>query len=301
MVVEGEPCPLAPTGASYRRVVGQAGTKPGELVYPRAILCTPDGWLYVVDKRGRLQAFDPELRVRRITRVPQMIAGSPTKMSLSSEGKLIVADTHYSRVLTYTRELVLEKAWGRPGSAPGGFRLVPDAREGPGGLLYVADYSSDSARIQLFRGPELVRTFGCFGLEPGQFRRPMALAIDRARGELYVADAENHRIQVLGVADGVFRRSYGGIGSERGQLKFPYDVSVDEEGRAWVVEFGNHRLQVFDRQGRSVGAWGSAGRREGELAEPWGVALGPRGLVYVLDSGNSRIYEIDRAAVLTGG
>ncbi len=75
-------------------------------------------------------------------------------------------------------------------------------------------------------------------------------------------------------------------------------MSVDEEGRAWVVEFGNHRLQVFDHDGHPVGAWGSPGRGEGELSEPWGLALGPRGLVYVLDAGNDRIYELERSQVL---
>src|SRR5581483_2219809 len=95
-----------------------------------------------------------------------------------------------------------------------------------------------------------------------------------------------------------FKRAYGSLGHGPGELRFPYDVSVDEEGRAWVAEFGNHRIQVFDRAGRSLAIWGTPGRREGELAEPWGIALAPRGLVYVLDSGNDRIYELERTAVL---
>jgi DNA-binding beta-propeller fold protein YncE len=230
-----------------------------------------------------------------------MIAGSPTGLAFSSSGKLVVADTHYQRVLTYTRELTLEGAWGRGGTATGGFKLLADAREGRGGLFYTLDYATDLARIQVWRGSEVVRTWGCFGVEPGQFRRPMALAIDAPRGEILVADAENHRIQVLALEDGRWKRTYGGLGPAPGQLKFPYDVEVDEEGRAWVAEFGNHRLQVFDREGRSVATWGTPGRREGELAEPWGVALAPHGLVYLLDSGNDRIYELQRAAVLGAG
>ncbi len=297
----GDPPVIAPPGASYKRITGRRGMGLGELAYPRAIVCGEDGAIFVVDKRGRLQVFGPDFRARVLVRTPQLLAGAPTGLALSRDGKLLVADTHYARVLTYSRDLALESSWGRPGSRAGGFLYLADAREGPGGVFYTLDYFNEHARLQVWRGGNLERPLervvGRFGERPGEFKRPMALAVDEARGELVIAEAENHRIQVLGL-DGTPKRAYGNLGSERGQLKFPYDVSVDEEGRAWVVEFGNHRLQVFDHDGHPVGAWGSPGRGEGELSEPWGLALGPRGLVYVLDAGNDRIYELERSQVL---
>jgi DNA-binding beta-propeller fold protein YncE len=296
----GDSPAVAPPGASYKRLTGRRGMGLGELAYPRAVVCGDDGTLFVVDKRGRLQVYGPDFRAHVLVHTPQLLAGAPTGLALSHDGKLLVADTHYARVLTYSRDLTLESSWGRPGSRAGGFLYLADAREGPGGVFYTLDYFNEHARLQIWRDtPErpLERVVGRFGESMGEFKRPMALAIDEAHKELVIAEAENHRIQVLGL-DGTPKRVYGTLGEERGQLKFPYDVSVDEEGRAWVVEFGNHRLQVFDREGHTVGLWGSPGRGEGELAEPWALALGPRGLVYVVDAGNDRIYELDRSQVL---
>jgi DNA-binding beta-propeller fold protein YncE len=299
--VTGDPVPMAPAGSSYRRVFGRRGMNPGEFAYPRAIVCGADGWVYVVDKRGRIQAFDPDLRVRAITKTPQSIVGAPTGLAMASNGKLLVADTHYARVLTYSKELVLESGWGRPGSRDGGFLYLADAREAPGGLFVTLDYFNDMARLQIWRQGELVKRIGRFGDGPREFKRPMALALDEKHGELWIADSENNRIQVLRWPDCALLRTLGGLGQEPGKLKFPYDISIDEDGRAWVAEFGNHRLQVLDRDGKSLAIWGSPGRELGELGEPWGVALAPNGLAYVLDSANERVYELERSRVLEGG
>jgi len=60
-----------------------------------------------------------------------------------------------------------------------------------------------------------------------------------------------------------------------------------------VAEFGNNRVQRFDRQGRGLDVWGEPGRLPGQLAYPWGVALGRDRRVYVLDSGNNRVQVVE--------
>jgi DNA-binding beta-propeller fold protein YncE len=293
------PAPPVRQGASFLRVIGHKGTKPGELAYPRALAAAPDGTIYVVDKQGRIQMLDADLRFKALVRTPQIDNGKPTGLAIAANGDLIVADTHYARVLVYSRDLTLKSAFGRPGSAPGCFLFLADARYLADGRLLTLDYADDVARVQVFdKAGKISASWGKFGAGAVEFQRPMALAADEGRGELYVADAVNHRVQVLDLKTGGFKRAFGGLGDERGRLKYPYDISIDEQGRAWVVEFGNHRLQVFDREGRSIGAWGKPGRAEGEIAFPWAVALEPNGRVLLLDSGNDRIYELDRSAVL---
>jgi DNA-binding beta-propeller fold protein YncE len=281
------------------RVLGKRGLGPGELAYPRAIAAARDGkTFYVVDKMGRIQKLDEALHVRAVVRTPEIERGKPTGLHVAASGELWVADTHYARVLVYSPDLVLLRPWGVPGAGPGQFLFLRDAKERGDGKILCADYGDDVARIEVFSAEgKFERQFGRFGVHPGEFQRPMKVAVDLAHGELWVADSVNHRLQVLDL-EGRPKSVIGGLGDEPGRLKYPYDVVLDEEGRAWVAEFGNHRIQVFDRSGRSLAVWGKAGRGEGEIGYPWGLALEANGRVLVIDSGNDRLYELDRKALL---
>lgn len=74
----------------------------------------------------------------------------------------------------------------------------------------------------------------------------------------------------------------GGLGRGSGQLNFPVDVAV-LDGRAFVVETGNHRIQVFDEKGITQGLLG-----EGILNYPGGIVAGTAELL-VSDSRNARL------------
>jgi sugar lactone lactonase YvrE len=290
---EPGPAPLA-------FVLGGTGTTDGRFSYPRAIVGEKDGSVIVVDKTGRMQRFDHEGRLRAVVRTPAIGQGKPTGLGIDASGQLLVADTHYCRVLVYGPDLTLRRVYGAPGRASGLFMFISAIKEGPDGLHWTCDYGDDVARVQAFRpdGTWLHAT-GHFGTGEGELRRPMSLAFDAKKGEVYVADAVNHRIAVLALEGGRWLRSFSGPGRDPGQLDFPYDLVLDEEGRLWVSEFGNQRVTVFDpADGRCLGTWGQAGRRVGCLARPWGLALGRDGRLWVLDSQNDRLYALDRALVL---
>jgi len=71
---------------------------------------------------------------------------------------------------------------------------------------------------------------------------------------------------------------------------------VLSDGTFVVAEYGNNRLQRFDRTGRSLGVWGKAGRRQGQLAYPWAVVAAPGDRLFVVDSGNNRIQVVSALA-----
>jgi DNA-binding beta-propeller fold protein YncE len=74
-----------------------------------------------------------------------------------------------------------------------------------------------------------------------------------------------------------------------GQLRFPYGIDRLSDGTLVVAEYGNNRVQRFDRNGRSLGIWGGPGRCPGQLAYPWAVAVDPNDRLIIVDSGNNRI------------
>jgi hypothetical protein len=67
---------------------------------------------------------------------------------------------------------------------------------------------------------------------------------------------------------------------------------VAEDGTVYISEFGNHRVQKFTPDGKSLGYWGSPGKEEGQLNNPWAIVRDSKGLVYVLDTNNHRVQVV---------
>jgi sugar lactone lactonase YvrE len=203
---------------------------------------------------------------------------------------LLVADTHYSRVLTYTPagELLTNRTLGgTTGQGPGELNWVADVVRDSSGNYYVSEYG-ELDRLQKFAPDGIfIAQWGGHGSDPGQFMRPQHLEID-ADGLLWVADACNHRIQVFDLS-GKFIKTWGTQGTEVGQIYYPYCIALDGKGHIYVSEFGNHRVQKFTLDGKSVGTWGTAGRKPGQLNTPWALVLDSRGRAHVLDSMNHRV------------
>lgn len=279
--------------------IGGKGQEDGRFAYPRAMVTTQDGTLFVADKTGRIQKFDPEGKLLALVRTPGIVQGKPTGLGIDHEGKLLVADTHYCRVLRYSADLQLERWYGAPGRDPGRFMMITAVQSSADGSLhYTTDFGDDVARVQVFR-PDgtYVKGWGTFGDGELQFKRPMNLALDEERKRVYVADAANHRVGVFDLK-GAFVAHIGGHGREPGQLQYPYDVKVGQDGRVWVAEFGNQRISVFEAEGNFVGAWGAPKRAIGGLNRPWAVALGPGSRVWALDSNGDRCYALLQSAFL---
>ena len=76
--------------------------------------------------------------------------------------------------------------------------------------------------------------------------------------------------------DGKFIRSFGRLGSGPGEFKTPHDIAMDAQGRLYVADRGNHRIQILDQDGNYLAEWKQFGR-------PSGIVL-RGGLVYVADS-----------------
>lgn len=249
------------------------------------------GKIYIVDMTARIQVFDAEGAFLRGWQTPTHEQGKPTGLSIDQQGRLLVADTHYYRVLVYSVDgELLETIGGQQGHGPGELGLVTDAVQDSLGNYYVAEYG-EYDRIQKF-SPDgrFLLQWGGHGSERGQFLRPQNLAIDE-QDRIWVADACNHRIQVFD-AEGRLLSVWGSQGSGLGELYYPYDLAFDGDGYLYVCEYGNHRVQKFTRDGKSLGCWGTNGRREGELHNPWALICDRQGRIHVLDTNNHRVQRI---------
>jgi DNA-binding beta-propeller fold protein YncE len=185
-----------------------------------------------------------------------------------------------------------------PGSGPGQFNAPHGLAVAPDGTLYVAD--SNNHRIQKFdQNGQFVMAFGGFSganntnPAPGTFNEPWGVAIG-PDGSVYVADTWNHRIQKFDSA-GVFVKAWGQAGQTdingQGNIFWgPRDLAVGKDGRVYVTDTGNKRIQVFDSEGTFITQFGGAGVQPGQLDEPVGIAIDPTtGNLVVADTWNQRI------------
>ncbi len=78
-------------------------------------------------------------------------------------------------------------------------------------------------------------------------------------------------------ADGTFLLSWGGTGSGPGEFNVPHTIALDSQGRLFVGDRANNRIQIFDQQGTLLDVWYQFGR-------PSGIAIGADDRIYVADS-----------------
>jgi sugar lactone lactonase YvrE len=128
----------------------------------------------------------------------------------------------------------------------GGFGTAPDRFQRPQSLcwsegrLYVADTMND--RIVCWRDDgTLVGVLG--GAHPPVLRFPYGVALlpDRT---LLVAEYAASRLTRLD-RDGRVLGRQGGPGRDAGGYETPWGLGIDRDGRAWICDTGNRRLQIL--------------------------------------------------------
>ena len=88
---------------------------------------------------------------------------------------------------------------------------------------------------------------------------------------------------------GLVSHCWGSEGSGSGQFCRPWGICCDQQGNIIVGDRSNHRIQVFDVNGKFLYKFGSEGSRPGQFNRPAGVAVTREGHVVVADKDNHRI------------
>ena len=84
-------------------------------------------------------------------------------------------------------------------------------------------------------------------------------------------------------------------GTGKGQVLEPTDVAIDTlHNIIYVADKNNHRIDVFDTNGKYIKSWGSLGSGKGQFNNPADLAADfAQGLIFVSDIGNNRVQKFD--------
>jgi len=112
------------------------------------------------------------------------------------------------------------------------------------GRIYIL--SETAGRVYVYdENRKFLFKFGEKGGSSGKLSRPMAIAIDDRNSRKYIADYMRHSITVYDM-EGKFIYEFGGMGYREGWFQYPVDITIDSEGRIFVGDLFNNRVQVFN-------------------------------------------------------
>jgi len=108
-------------------------------------------------------------------------------------------------------------------------------------------------------------TAGVAGDGPGEFNQPSDVLV-APNGDIFVVDGHgaggNNRV-VKFASDGTFIMSWGSTGAEDGEFRDPHALAMDSQGRLFVADRANARLQIFTQDGEHIATWTQFGRPSG--------------------------------------
>lgn len=145
------------------------------------------------------------------------------------------------------------------------------------------------------RNGNLLMTLGERGVsadDESHFNMPTDVAI-ASDGSFYVSDGYGNSRILKFSPGGTYLTSWGTYGSEYAQFDTPHSIALDSQGRVYVADRGNARLQIFDSDGNFIAEW-----KDKSLGRPWAMRFNDAGNLLLVDGGDQSQFWPDRARVL---
>ena len=198
----------------------------------------------------------------------------PSGVAVDSSDQVYVFQRQGPAVLIFNRSGQIQGVWQRRDGVPADAHHI---HVGPDDTVYLTDRDAPTKCCCTI--PK-VGCSGRWGRETRQrCRRPSTTrrtSAWRRRGELYVADGYGNSSVHRFSAAGDYLSSFGSPGSGPGQFRVPHSVRVSSDGRVYVADRENHRVQVFTAEGQFVTEWT-------DFKCPMGVHIDAAQVVYVTD------------------
>jgi DNA-binding beta-propeller fold protein YncE len=159
----------------------------------------------------------------------------------------------------------------------------------PQGNVWLVDVEGHSV-MKFTPAGRLLMVFANPGRKAGDndtkfaFNRPTGLSF-KPNGDFYVSDGYVNSRVVEYSKEGKYIRQWGRKGKGDGDFDLVHDVALDKQGRVYVADRNNSRVQVFDADGKFLNKWT-------EVGQPWGLAYSEKeNAMYIADGQSNRIVK----------
>jgi DNA-binding beta-propeller fold protein YncE len=184
-------------------------------------------------------------------------------------------------VAVFDKDGNLLRTWGEGVfTRPHGVHVAPDD------TIWLTDDGDHTVRHCTLDGKVLM-TLGIPGkpspyMSGEPFHRCTHTALSPQADILYISDGYgNARIHKY-TLDGKLQMSWGEPGTDPGQFNIPHNICCDPDGWIYVADRENHRVQVFDSNGKFEAKWNDLHRPNGMC-----MARGHNPLTYIGEGGPS--------------
>jgi sugar lactone lactonase YvrE len=203
-----------------------------------------------------------------------------------------VTDTNNKRVLAYDSGGNLLFSFGEDGSSEGQFKFPYGISVDEKGRVFVADLYNGNISIFDEKG-KFIEYFAPEANKVGKVSAPAALRIIDKK--VYVTDIKANKAYVFDMT-GKLLLEVGKPGTNDGEFNAPNGITTDKEGNIYVVDTGNQRVQIFDKQGKFVKIINGSNNGQGEsvFVNPRGIGIDSSGKMYVVSNLTHMVYGFDK-------
>ncbi|MBI3680447.1 MAG: hypothetical protein HY235_08625 [Acidobacteria bacterium] len=202
--------------------------------------------------------------------------------AVDAQGRLLILQRGQPAVLRFHKNGALEKAW-----SSGFFQMAHGIKVAPDGNIWTTDarrnvivkFSPDGKQLQMLGVPDQAAS------DKTHFDGVADLAF-QPNGDFYVADGYRNSRVIKFSRDGRYLFEWGKKGTEAGEFNLPHTIVLDSNGRVYVGDRENKRIQIFTPEGKYITQW--------RTGAPYGLAMTPSGDLWMADVLAKNVVRLDK-------
>ena len=203
----------------------------------------------------------------------------PYAVHSDSKGRVFVADTGIAGLIVFNIKEKNVSFWGVTGL--GALSKPVGVTSNAQGNVFVSDvlnhrvviFDNDGNYLDAYGGEEILNS-------------PVGLVYNDETQRLYVVDSKQNQIIVFDPQGDIdFTIGKGGEPSAKpGEFNIPTNIATDNDGRLYVSDSMNFRVQIFEADGTFVRTFGQPGDRPGDFSRLKGIGVDSDGHIYTVDA-----------------
>ena len=228
---------------------GGPGSGPGQFNVPYSIAHDSNNNIYVSDRENnRIQKLTKDgVFITELKSINGKNFVMPEDLAFDfTNDNLYITDTGNNRIVKLDKNLNFILQWGSKGTGDGQFDHPHAIDVGPDRNVYVS--SGFQPYIQKFDpNGKFIKKWGKEGSGDGEMLMFLEHLDVDSEGRVFLINNNIRPVVQVWDSEGNYLTKFGSEkeGSANGQLAEPEHVTVDNDGKPFIVDSGNFRIQVF--------------------------------------------------------